>query len=183
MISQEPQSNCKVGVCRPCGKNNSAMEPGHWPRQLITEVLGLELRTVAPKPLTPPFASSPPRISASLLLLCLLEAPSCSLSNCAWGSWEGLLRCLGRKGGSAEAPPCNHFPLSTFFSTVGVSLKKKKKKKKPFLVPLPKQIMITLNRASAGSHILPPCLLTHSTGEETEALTQKRLAQGHTVSK
>ena len=133
MISQEPQSNCKVGVCRPCGKNNSAMEPGHWPRQLITEVLGLELRTVAPKPLTPPFASSPPRISASLLLLCLLEAPSYSLSNCAWGSWEGLLRCLGRKGGSAEAPPCNHFPLSTFFSTVGVSLKKKKKKKKAFL--------------------------------------------------
>ena len=63
MISQEPQSNCEVGFVWPRGKNSSVMEPGRWPRQLITEALGLELRTVAPKPLTPPFASSPPRIS------------------------------------------------------------------------------------------------------------------------
>ena len=49
MISQEPQSNCEVGFVWPRGKNSSVMEPGRWPRQLITEALGLELRTVAPK--------------------------------------------------------------------------------------------------------------------------------------
>ena len=68
------------------------MEPGRWPRQVITEALGLELRTVAPKPLTPPFASSPPRISG--FPLAHLSPRSSQL--------QPELLCLGELGGTSQ---------------------------------------------------------------------------------
>lgn len=66
----------------------------------------------------------------------------------------------GQERGLPEAPPHNHFPLSSLLNSCRFS------EKKPSLVPLPKHIMLTLNRASDGS--LSLCLLIHFTGEEAQ---------------
>lgn len=79
--------------------------------QLVTEALGLELRTVAPKPPAPPSALSPHRTPSFPLAPLSLPAPISSLNNSVRESWEGFSDAWAGKG----APLRQHLIITSLF--------------------------------------------------------------------